>query len=102
MVYGIVSRGISSSRVVVWRICAVAITVIPFVVACTTIMWQYYEKKRGMNYKVRELENELVPLSVGLHVLARLAMIVEIFLSLRLLLSGAYETVRWTNFVPHL
>lgn len=37
-----------------------------------------------------------------LYILARAATLVLAFISLRDLPSGAYETVHWTTFIPHV
>ena len=36
------------------------------------------------------------------YVVAGIYMLVEIFISLRVLPSGAYEAVQWARFLPHL
>ena len=37
-----------------------------------------------------------------LYIIARAVTLVLAFTSLRDLLPGAYETVRWTTFIPHV
>ena len=37
-----------------------------------------------------------------LYVLSRVALLVIAFMSLRSLPPGAYETVHWTTFIPHV
>jgi hypothetical protein len=44
----------------------------------------------------------LLVLLIILHALARTAMIVEVFIDLRSLPAGAFETVQWLKFIPHL
>jgi hypothetical protein len=51
---------------------------------------------------------QFVPVPIGLvvspvlYVLSRVALLVIAFMSLRSLPPGAYETVHWTTFIPHV
>ncbi len=43
----------------------------------------------------------MTPISV-IYTVGRVYIVIEIFLSQRSLPSGAFDTVQWTNFVPHV
>ena len=73
-----------------WRISSVTITVVPIYILLMLM---------GFSHAV----NYFGPLSGGvLYILGRAVTLVLAFTSLRDLPPGAYETVRWTTFMPHV
>ena len=77
----------SSNERLAWRICSVASTALPGL-----MFPQILAESEG---------NSLVVLVYCLYPIVRLAIIVLAFMSLRALPAGAYETVNWTNYIPH-
>ena len=53
-------------------------------------------------YKLRWPTNLLFFIPGALYMSARLIVIIEIIISLRLLPSGSFEVVQWSDFLPHL
>ena len=81
-----------------WRISSVAITAVPIYIP---LMFFF-----GIRLSIMGFGNTVSyfsPLSGGvLYILGRAITLVLAFTSLRDLPPGAYETVRWTTFIPHV
>jgi hypothetical protein len=43
-----------------------------------------------------------IPTFMLLYVVARVVLLVQAFMTLRSLPPGAYQTVHWTTFIPHI
>lgn len=52
--------------------------------------------------RLNQLYPHLDGLMIGLYVIVKLYMIVEIFISLRVLARRTYDWVEWSRFVPHI
>lgn len=83
----------SHTELLIWRVCTLIITAsMPF--AAVIVLTSKEDQPKA---------NSLIVLSsiAGCYLFARLFMIVEVFIGLRSLPAGAFETVKWTSFIPH-
>ena len=83
------------TELLVWRVSCVAITAIPI----------YIPLGYFLGIWLADMDTILcfIPLSGGiLYILARAVTLILAFTSLRDLPPGAYETVHWTTFIPHV
>ena len=89
------------TELLMWRISSVAITAVPIymplVIVFGALLSNTYFHKFGITIFF------LSPLSGGiLYIIARTITLVLAFTSLRDLPPGAYQTVHWTTFIPHV
>ena len=84
------------TELLMWRLSSVAITVVPINIFLGFILGSYMN---SVNYTA---ETVLILPHVTLYILARAVTLVLAFTSLRGLPPGAYETVHWTTFIPHI
>ena len=92
----------TQTELLIWRISSVAITALPVYIPLTILLavWLY-----DMDFVASALTPFFIfgPFSGGiLYVIARAVTLVLAFTSLRDLPPGAYETVHWTTFIPHV
>ena len=83
------------TELLIWRVSCVAITAIPI----------YIPLGYFLGIWLADMDTVLcfIPLSGGiLYILARAVTLILAFTSLRDLPPGAYETVHWTTFIPHV
>ena len=82
------------TQLLMWRISSVAITAVPIYIFLGFLLALWME---NMNFAIFST----LPPGI-LYILARAVTLVLAFTSLRDLPPGAYETVHWTTFIPHI
>lgn len=96
----------STSEKILWRVCAIVITIVPVVAVAlhliasafklmkinTTVPWVY----------LVTLISLLFRLIILVYLLARLSLLGEAIIALRNLPPSAYEVVKWTVYLPHI
>ena len=88
-------------ELLMWRISSVAITAVPIYIFSTTLLASWAINKESEYCAITALF--FGPFSgCILYILARAVTLVLAFISLRDLPPGAYETVHWTTFIPHI
>ena len=82
------------TELLIWRISSVVITAIPIYISLMAILssWPF-----SVDFAIVSV----LPAGV-LYIIARAVTLVLAFISLRDLPPGAYETVHWTTFIPHV
>ena len=86
------------TELLMWRVLCVAITAIPIYIVLGLLLGIWLE---NMGFGMTVLY--FCPISGGiLYILARAVTLVLAFTSLRDLPPGAYETVHWVTFIPHI
>ena len=90
------------TELLMWRISSVTITVAVIYIPITHI-FRYFSEK---GWKILIFDDSLLvflSLSAGVvYIIARAITLVLAFTSLRDLPPGAYETVHWSTFIPHI
>ena len=86
------------TELLMWRVMCVAITAVPIYITLGLFLG-FWLADMGFG----ETVIYFFPISGGLlYILARAVTLVLAFISLRDLPPGAYETVHWTTFIPHV
>ncbi|KIM71355.1 hypothetical protein PILCRDRAFT_82877 [Piloderma croceum F 1598] len=89
----------SHAEKILWRICSMCITCLPWpVFACTAIIAVDWSRPAWLTILVRATGYTLV----CFYITARITLLVQALMSLRSLPPGAYETVYWTTYIPHI
>ena len=87
----------------IWRISSVAMTVVPFYIPLTLLLAGWLE---DMGFEIGGTIGSISALSIFpagiLYILARVLTLALAFTSLRDLPHGAFDTVHWTTFIPHV
>ena len=86
------------TELLMWRVLCVAITAVPIYISLGFLLGAWLE---GMGFGKTVFY--FWPISgVTLYIIARVITLILAFTSLRDLPPGAYETVHWTTFIPHV
>lgn len=90
----------SYTEQLMWRMSAIAIVVIPVTMTLSLII-------ASVTRKMSKLLSDIILIAIFVpcavvYIAARLMLLVLAFSALRSLPGGAYQTVRWTNFIPHI
>ncbi|KAF7979536.1 hypothetical protein HWV62_42126 [Athelia sp. TMB] len=83
-----------------WRASAIAIIAVPAALALAAVVAWLLENSCDLNMDT-VLPIFYLPLA-SMYIAARIILILISFTSLRMLPTGAYQTVQWTTLVPHI
>ena len=87
----------TDTELLMWRVSCVAITAIPIYISLGFLL------ALSLPDMISETVLYFIPISGGiLYILARVVTLILAFTSLRDLPPGAYKTVHWTTFIPHV
>ena len=89
------------AELLMWRILCVAITAVPIYITLGYFCAARLEKMNLDKFVMPVALISILP-AVVLYILARAITLVLAFTSLRGLPPGAYETIHWTTFIPHV
>jgi hypothetical protein len=85
-----------------WRIASLSITCFPMIAVLWAPMIKLIVEEKMPVWLFMLLGFIIIIPSAILYVLSRVALLVIALMSLRSLPPGAYETVHWTTFIPHV
>jgi hypothetical protein len=92
----------SHMQLVLWRLSAVAMVGVPFVISAAWGVCKYLSYMRWMD-SLDEWALAVLLLPLGLmYIAARITSIVLAFMTLQCLPPGAYVAIRWTTLIPHI
>ena len=88
-------------ELLMWRISSVGITAVPVFAPFMFLLAIWLNDSMNFQYSAIAVMSSILPAGI-LYILARAVTLVLAFTSLRDLPPGAYETVYWTTFIPHI
>lgn len=86
---------------ILWRVASAGMACSPLILVIMTILIETIEWF-GFAVLPDRYPEWLLAISTCIHGFSRITIVVLMFLSLRSLPPGAYDTVAWTKFIPHL
>jgi len=92
----------SHTEQLLWRIASLSITSVPMLVVFAERGRELFDEQSLPHRKLAMVLDWLSYASLILYILSRVTLLVIALTSLRSLPPGAYETVHWTIFIPHV
>ena len=89
------------TELLMWRVSCVAITAVPVYITSGFFLSAWLADRHLDKFVMPVALISILPASI-LYILARVVTLVLAFTSLRGLPPGAYKTVHWTTFIPHV
>lgn len=86
---------------ILWRMSSLTIACVPLLWLVTVFIFK--DSRPQYANKTVQINVSLILISLAcLYIVARLLLLIDAFLSLRALPLGAYQTVPWMTFIPHI
>jgi hypothetical protein len=91
---------------ILWRVCSITITSVPVICLTLLVVLLFFD----VDYSGRSHVDPVwavvyyigVPTPLLAYIIARVVLLTQAFMTLRLLPADAYQTVHWTTFIPHI
>ena len=83
----------------IWRVCSGIVTGLPLFITPEIVGWRFLYLGKYLN--MFEQGSEVFLASLVGYTLARLLIIILAFISVRVLPADAYQTVNWSQYIPH-
>ena len=87
---------------ILWRVSCIVIMGVPGAYFLMYIVAALFLHAEYLTYFLQPLLKIVIPPLLSVYCIGRIALFVLAFMSLRALPSGAYETIHWTTFIPHI
>ena len=88
-------------ELLIWQVLCVAITAVPLYIPLTLLLATWLK-----DFEIGSIIGGIIALSIFpagiLYIIARVFTLALAFTSLRDLPHGAFDTVHWTTFIPHV